>query len=152
MAVQKIHRFHALKPGSQIWFMPEKKRSYWTKLVDWYLNFQICKYNQKDPIESDGEIAKIVTEEEIQFDFKLSNPKNLMISSNGYLPTKAVIILTQKSLTDQIDDIQNYIKTLNLETIRVFLPSDATSSDFIKNWPSKKDIKISLVEDITGVS
>lgn len=151
MAIQKIHRFHALKPGAQVWFAPQKVHSGWTRQLDWYLNFQICQYENKKPHASIQEINKIMIEEEIRFDLELKHPKNLMISAQEYLPTQALVILQDNTLEEQILEIQTYIKDLSLESIRVFLPQKVSASEFVKKWPNAKntaDFKVSLVEDI----
>ncbi len=150
MAIQKIHRFHALKPGSEIWFLPSSQFSNWTPTVDWYLNFQICKFDQRKQTQIPSEIKQIMIDEEIRFQFNLDHSKNLLISSSHYVPAKAVVLIPSNNLANITETIQSYTNMMNLKSIRVFLPQKMLASDFIKNWNAKNKVKVSLVEDFSN--
>lgn len=147
MAIQKIHRFHALKPGSEIWFLPSSQFSSWTPTIDWYLNFQIRKFDQRKQSQIPSEIKQIMMDEEIRFEFSLDHSKNLLIASPDYIPAKAVVIIPNDNPQEMAQAIQSYTDMMNVKSIRVFLPQKMIASDFIKNWNSKSKVKVSLVED-----
>lgn len=43
MAIKQLSYHTAFTPGSDLWIFSDKKTSFWTKKVDWYLNFQVSK-------------------------------------------------------------------------------------------------------------
>lgn len=152
MAIEKLHPFHALKSGAQVWFIPEKNISGWTRFLDWHINFLVAQSNQKTKRDLSGILKGILTEEDIQLDINLkSQYEQTLLSTHNYLPNNSTVMIRNfqdiKSWTDQIF---LSLKQLKPRSARIFLPKGVDVNQFIKATKDDfEDLQITVVEDMS---
>jgi len=152
MAIEKLHPFHALKSGSQVWFIPEKNISGWTRFLDWHINFLIAQTNQKTKRDLSGVLKGILTEENIQLDLNLKNQyEQTLLSTHNYLPNTSTVMIRNfqdpKSWTEQI---MLGLKQLKPKSARIFLPKGVDVNQFIKSTKDDfEDLQVTVVEDMS---
>jgi hypothetical protein len=152
MAIEKLHPFHALKSGSQVWFIPEKNISGWTRFLDWHINFLIAQSNQKTKRDLSGILKGILTEEDIHLDLNLkSQYEQTLLSTQNYLPNISTVMIRNfqdvKSWTDQI---MLGLKQLKPRSARIFLPKGVDVNQFIKSTKDDfEDLQVTVVEDMS---
>lgn len=147
MTPKKVHQLHALRTGSQAWFLPKKENSSWTKLLDWHLNFQISKFQSHTPQKITPDLEKALMAEEILLPPMEPTPRNLLLSVESFLPTKSLIVLGSENMEHFVESIQTYSQSLLLESIRVFLPYKFSAADFQSQWTPQEKVLVGLVED-----
>src|SRR5690606_3979151 len=94
MSIEKLHPFHALKSGSQLWFLPEKNISGWTRFLDWHINFLIAQSNFKTKRELPGALKNILAEEDIPHSLDLKPQyEQTLLSTQNYLPNISTVMI-----------------------------------------------------------
>ena len=127
MSVKQLSYHTALTPGSDIWILSEKKYSFWTQKIDWYLNFQISKEFPRIDL-SYAQRKKLTDQWELPH-FKLSmDNKNrvLMIASERLLPNTKTVILPfiNKHLESWVYEALRVWKNIKYPSLRLFFPND----------------------------
>ena len=152
MAIEKIHPFHALKSGAQVWFIPEKNISLWTKFLDWHINFLIAQSNQKTKRDLSGILKGILSEENIELDLNLKKEyEQTLLSTSDYLPNiSTVMIRNFEDINSWTEQIHLGLKQLKPKSARIFLPKGVDVNQFIKSQKdSFEDIQVTVVEDMS---
>ena len=127
MPIKQLSYHTALTPGSDLWVLSEKKYSFWTRKIDWYLNFQISRKFSHTNLSSD-QVERLTNEWELPY-FKLdldNTNKALMIASESFLPNTKTIILPfiNKHLTSWICEALKVWENIKYPSLRLFLPND----------------------------
>ena len=152
MTIERLHPFHALKSGSQIWFIPEKNISNWTRFLDWHINFLIAQSNLKSKQDLPSALKSILSEEQIEFEMDLKGSyEQTLLSTHDYLPnTSTVMIRNFQDIDSWLQQIKLTVEQLKLKSIRIFLPK---GTDVNKLMNSCKDlfggVQLTVVEDIS---
>lgn len=152
MAIEKLHPFHALKSGSQVWFIPEKNISGWTRFLDWHVNFLIAQTNQKTKRDLSGILKGILTEEDIHLDMNLKTQyEQTLLSTQNYLPnTSTVMIRNFQDIKSWTDQIMLGLKQLKPRSARIFLPKGVDVNQFMKTTKDEfEDLQVTVVEDVS---
>lgn len=144
---QSLFRTGALGPGSNLWVAPSGDCSEWNKKLDWYLNFQISKSKEHVPSTISPEFSKNLIEYEIQPQECKVKSDLLMISCEGRLPTKMLVIVPfADQFKDWIENIYQVWLNLLKPNLRIFLPNDFPINEFTLYWPDRNSItEITLV-------
>ncbi len=127
MPIKQLSYHTALTPGSDLWILSEKKYSFWTGKIDWYLNFQISRKFPHIGLSCD-QIKKLTNEWELPH-FKLnltSENRALMIASESFLPNTKTVILPfiNRQLRHWIDEALKVWKNIEYPSLRLFFPDD----------------------------
>jgi hypothetical protein len=152
MAIEKLHPFHALKPGAQVWFIPEKPISGWTRFLDWHINFLIAQSNKNTKQHISGILKNILSDEEISLNLDLKDQYDqTLLSTQNYLPnTSTVMIRNFQDIGSWTQQILNNLKQLNPGSARIFLPKGIDVNHFIKTTSNEfEDLQITVVEDMS---
>lgn len=152
MAIEKLHPFHALKSGSQVWFIPEKNISGWTRFLDWHINFLIAQSNLKSKRDLSGILKGILSEEDIHLNLDLKGQyEQTLLSTQNYLPnTSTVMIRNFQDIKSWTDQIMLGLKQLKPRSARIFLPKGVDVNQFIKiTKDSFEDLQVTIVEDVS---
>jgi hypothetical protein len=152
MSIEKLHPFHALKSGSQLWFLPEKNISGWTRFLDWHINFLIAQSNFKTKRELPGALKNILAEEDIPHSLDLKPQyEQTLLSTQNYLPNiSTVMIRNYQNIESWTEQIFVCLEQLKPRSVRIFLPKGIDANDFIKSTKDKfEDLQVTVVEDIT---
>ena len=127
MSIKQLSYHTALTPGSDLWILSEKKYSFWTQKIDWYLNFQISRKFPHITL-SHEQIKKLTHEWELpHFKLDLDNEKRtLMIASENFLPNTKTVILpfSHQQLRSWVDKALRIWKNIKCPSLRLFLPND----------------------------
>lgn len=152
MAIEKLHPFHALKSGSQVWFIPEKNISGWTRFLDWHINFLIAQSNQKTKRDLSGILKGILSEEDINLQLDLRGQyEQTLLSTQDYLPnTSTVMIRNFQDIKSWTDQIMLGLKQLKPRSARIFLPKGVDINQFMKvTKDAFEDLQVTVVEDVS---
>ena len=141
MKAQSTLPSKALDPGADLWIIPDRRTSSWSKKIDWYLQFLISKAMIHKPPQISAEITKRMQENDHElFSHELGHSSPLLILSERQLPNKKTVHLPflgdQKSWVEQVHQVWS---GFNSPSLRVFLPKGIESKDFINAWPSSKN-------------
>jgi hypothetical protein len=150
MSIEKLHPFHALKSGSQVWFIPEKNISGWTRFLDWHINFLIAQSNQKSKCDLSGVLKGILSEEEIHLNLDLKKSyEQTLLSTQNYLPnTSTVMIRDFQDIKSWTEQIVLGLKQLKPRSVRIFLPKGVDANQFIESTKDEfEDLQVTVVED-----
>lgn len=133
----------ALKPGNDLWIVPDKKNSKWSKKLDWYLNFQMLKHERNKSPDLDPELANILKASGLpEFQTNLKSDSPLMISAPNLLPSKWFIVIPYSENTkDWVEKIQTTWKGLNHPSFRIFLPQGVQVHEFQQQWEKKNEFQ-----------
>jgi hypothetical protein len=151
MAIEKLYAYHALKPGSQIWILPEKNLSQWTRHLDWYMNFLISKAEKRDYKKISETLKQILSSEEIKLDVHPAESYDMtLLSTQDYFPNTATILLKNYSSPEQwVERITEILAQLRPKNFRVFLPQTCDINQFLKICKKDfEDMNVTLVEDL----
>lgn len=133
MALNLLSKSSALNPGSDLWIVPTYGQSRWAAILDWYLNFQVYKYqNKNQPLLSD-DVKKILKSTEFSYktDFLKLDSDPCLIGSSHLLPNRWVCVLPYENedFASWAQKISKLISSLNNPSARFFLPPGRSSSD-----------------------
>ena len=125
MSIKQLSYHKALTPGSDLWVLSEKKYSFWTHKIDWYLNFQISRKFPHKNLSRD-QIKTLTGKWELphlKVDLDSEN-KALMIASEHFLPNTKTVILpfTGQQLNSWIGQALKIWKNIKYPSLRLFLP------------------------------
>ena len=146
MTFRSLSHHTALTPGADLWILPNKTHSFWTKRLDWYLNFQISKPHPHPQISSqqrrqlqEWELPLVTTSLKVDL---------LMIASDNLLPNKQTVILPfiQKKWATWIQQAHHISINLKSPTLRLFLPDHYSFLDIKEKWPKTIETELSVVE------
>lgn len=152
--IQKLNNYHAYKPGSDIWFLPEKKLSLWAKNLNWYVNFLYSKAQKNTKRAVPDVLKNIIKEEDMNLSTDLTNNNQvLLLSSDAYLPNRALAFIRNVSDVEEwFDKILSTSEQLKTHSVRVFLPKGLAFND-VKKYSQKfpENMEVTIVEDGTLV-
>jgi hypothetical protein len=152
MAIEKLHPFHALKSGAQVWFIPEKPISGWTQFLDWHINFLIAQSNKNVKQNLSSALKHILSDEEIELDLDLkSQYDQTLLSTENYLPNMSTVMIRNfQDIQSWTEQILMGIKHLNPRSARIFLPKGIDVNHFIKTTANEfEDLIVTVVEDMS---
>lgn len=126
----------AFAPGSDLWIVPERKSSNWVQRLDWYLNFQIAKSSQHQSHEIPSEVIDILKNCSLEgYDWVPKETKALLILASPYVPARWVMVLKDSDHFESwVKEAAEKWKKMNSPSVRVFLPHNASSSQFQSLW------------------
>lgn len=149
MGLQTLYTAGAFGPGSDLWIIPDPNLSSWSKLIDWYLNYQISRAKLHQPMRLPERVQLILEENEIPpVDIALSTDTPLMLAAENRLPSQQVVVLPScENGKDWLARAHKVWEQLGKPTLRLFLPNDFDATQFQTQWPGGID-----ETDITLVS
>lgn len=136
MAITALSPNASYSPGADLWVLPELSLSKNAQKLDWYLNFQIQKSQQRQTLEISPKIQQILSKTGLSnHDFIESHSERLLIASEKLLPNRWVIVVTgANDFSKWVKDIYQSWKGLRQPQMRVFLPSGKTEREFRAAW------------------
>jgi hypothetical protein len=140
----------AFNPGADLWCSADLASSLSSHRLDWYLNFQIAKSQNHKPPAFEQPLEEVLTQTLVSsFTKPLNDYDALLIPSASFVPARWVLILDyNKSLSNWVRKIHQHWSLLNFPSLRVFLPSGVSITDFSNIWSSLEDKnEISVVTD-----
>jgi hypothetical protein len=150
MAIEKLHSYHALKPGSQVWILPEKNLSRWTRILDWHMNFLISRAEKREQKKMSDALKQILNTEEIKFDAVMDPQYDMtLLSTHEYFPNTSTVLLKNYNSPEQwLHRILEIVQQLRPKSFRIFLPQSCDTNQFLKIAKKDfEDMNITLVED-----
>ncbi len=135
MKFEYLTQNKALALGDDIWFLPNPEVSSWSCQIDWYLNYQITRAENRSTTE-----------------IKLKNAP-LLISTENFLNNKSTVCVHfENDITLWTLTVFKIWETLKTLSPRVFLPKNIHTEIFKKECQKLeivKDINCSIVADLT---
>lgn len=154
MAIQKLSQAGAFGSGSELWVLPQIEISQWARKIDWYLNFQISRAKSHTPRKPDPELSEILGENEISFVKYARDEQNrpLLVASHSHLPNQMTLEVPYKSeAKGWVEIVHRNWDQLKRPNLRVFLPPNLESDEFIKAWPEPQtSVDITLVSEVVS--
>lgn len=153
MSIQTLSQANAYSQGAELWIVPDSRCSSWTNEIDWYLNFQISKFNARETHFSTQPFENLQTE----CDFLIrvpptSDANELLIACERRLPTRYLVVIPfELNLESWLVQSLQKFKELKVNNVRIFLPksiSDAAAQHLLTS--SKMSHAIALVLNREG--
>ncbi|MCB0414958.1 MAG: hypothetical protein KDD50_11530 [Bdellovibrionales bacterium] len=144
VSVYKTAHSSALLAGAQLWVLPGSKDSQWTKKIDWYLNFQISRANQRQCESSSPTLLKILNDNP-ELKLTLHAPldkKNtpLIVSSSSLLPNEQTLeVIYQGHPEKWVEQIHSIWNNLKRPSLRIFVPDQIDEDKLLKQWSTLDD-------------
>jgi hypothetical protein len=137
MKAKVLNQGDALTPGATLWVLPTSTFSEWTRRLDWPLNLQITRAFFKTPKEISPELKAILEKNELEFETPAEDgKKNLMIATQGHLPTDMLVVINAETWDGWIMAATKIWQDLNKPNARFFIPTFAQWDKVKKEWPS----------------
>jgi hypothetical protein len=149
MEAKVLSQLSTWSHGADLWILPDKKNSSWTKRLDWHLNFQIARMENRIAKEPSLELLNLLRKEEIPFEREEENvPSHLLIGTKGLLPTEKTLVLPYDSAQIWKENLLRVSKMQQVFSVRVFLPRNLTPEVFLDTSPElDRSLQFSLVPD-----
>lgn len=148
MALIVLSVNQSYNPGAELWVVPDFDNSKIASRLDWYNNFLVGKMTRKESKKMASHLVEILEETELPYYKHDSSPKDIiLIPTRSKFPNRwtAFVPFTQ-GLTDWCTQINKLYLDLKNPTLRIFLPTNLSLSEFTETWRS-----ISSVEDLSIV-
>ena len=144
-----LSNLSALSPGHQLWILPEASLSRWTQRVNWYLNFQVSKLEQKVPANTPAPLQNLLDEVEWQIpQQRVVDSAPLMVFSPRRVPARWVVVVPEAGDLDAwTTKIHALWMQLQRPSLRVFMPAglpSGTAPQSLKGFPTDADIALVL--------
>ncbi len=126
---------NALEPGADLWILPRIEQSKIVGQIDWYLNFQISRWQDRTPPPLDQKLLFLLTATGLESAIEGKKINQLMVPSSSLLPNRWVVQLGSFSgPSSWCSQVVGTWKQLQKPTLRVFLPSRITTKEFQYRW------------------
>lgn len=149
MAIKHLRPNDAFSEGAEVWIVPDRGTSYWSRRIDWHLQFLISRSMiHKSPTLSPF-LEKIIEANEIDSNV-IALPKDspLLIFSVDLLPNRETIHLPYgANFKSWMEKVQDIWQNLNQPAARIFLPQGYAFEDFSSHWTDRKKSSVSVVVD-----
>ncbi len=135
MVPQKLSQAAALSPGSDLWIFAQPRISAFSRKIDFYLNFQMAKAEQREFPSLSKKLKEIIEQNDLGELLKpIPTPNTILISAQTQLPCTQVVVI------NEVGNKENYIeavfdiwKKLGKPSVRVFMPSFLDEADLKNN-------------------
>lgn len=136
MSIKQLSQASAYNPGSSLWVMPNREKSKWTHKTDWYLNFQFSRSLKHTKEELSQDVIYILDQTDLTLTKKITTSKEqFLIPANLNLPCRWVLICPYKdNISDWCLKIKETWTSLTEPSLRIFLPTGLSSSEFSESW------------------
>lgn len=145
MDATRLTPFNALSTPADLWIVPDIKKSKWTQEIDYYINFQITKAQNRTKKNIDANLEKILSQEAVVTSpYDTQGP--LMIVPHSNLPAKCILYLKEMDSKDWMEQSLKIWNSLKRPSVKIFLPSGASANDIHSLW---KDFEngLSFIEE-----
>ena len=131
---------NALAPGCDVWIAAEPERSRWSRKIDWYLGFQLMKAAGHETATLSPSLKSILAHEEMaSVEVAAAADAPLMVASRKLLPNTTTVMVPFKETKSWVEACHRVWTGLNQPRIRVFLPDDLSSEDFLGAWRGDRE-------------
>ncbi len=130
----------ALSPGSDLWILPDPSHSDWSRLVDWYCNFQIWRLCHKEPAVFSPEILETLSEMDWHPPIPHLEPDSpiLLIPGHQLAVRCAVILFDSHDPIKWVQAARKMVDQLGIENVRLFLPPSVPEELLLEEWGEPK--------------
>lgn len=148
MALIVLSINQAFNPGAELWVAPDFEHSQMASKLDWYNNFLAGKMTRKEFKSLDSTLIATLVETELpQLNFQPQSDDIILIPTEAKFPNRwTAIVPYQGELAVWCKKINKLYLDLKNPTLRIFLPTNLSLSEFTETWRS-----ISSVEDLSIV-
>ncbi len=143
--MKRLDQAYALKPGSNLWVLSRFEKNFWSKKINWLLNFQITQMlNYKKPSYS-SELLEILEKCNLSLTKKTNSVVDpLLIVSQDLLPNKLTLFVESESNELWLRKSLQSIQKLKVKDVRFFIPRDLSLELFEKEI-QETDIELGMV-------
>ena len=148
MALIVLSINQSYNPGAELWVVPDFDHSQIATKLDWYNSFLAGKMTRKESRQMDSSLMETLNETELpKFNFETRADDIILIPTQTKFPNRwTAFVPYQDELAVWCEKINKLYLDLKNPTLRIFLPTNLSLSDFTETWRS-----ISSVEDLSIV-
>ncbi len=149
MSFQKLSYSGAFSSGADLWVVPEQKTSPWSRIIDWYLNFQMARSVSHQPKLATEGLKQVLKQNDLSLvPIQLKEGYPLMIPGLSRFPNiQTLVISGQHKDLEWLNHAQGLWEKMGRPSLRIFLPEDLSFEDVRKNWNVQDYIlQIGIVE------
>jgi len=152
MSVKELNQDEALAAGVKLWILPSTQFSDWTKQLDWPLNLQISKAAAHPVPKLSADLMTILQKHDMDFSYEEPEKKNLVIATQGLLPTDMIVIVTGETWESWSKSAVKVWQDLGKPTARFFLPGFARWEKVKSSWPASANLESVQIVSTEGVA
>jgi hypothetical protein len=142
-----VNKFTALSSGADLWIMPDRQNSRWTRDIDWYLNHIILSSEKHQPQKMNQNVRGLLFESQIVFNDITTPNSDVLIAAKTQLPALWVLMTPWNGqLNKWLSHIHSHWKSLKYPSLRLFLPTGISVSECAREWQ-----KVSEIQDFSVV-
>lgn len=148
MALIVLSVNQSYNPGAELWVVPDFENSKIATKLDWYNSFLAGKMTRKETRQMDSYLVDILEETELpDLSYPTSKSDVILIPTQSKFPNRwTAFVPYQGNLVNWCTKISKLYLDLKNPTLRIFLPTNLSLSEFTETWRS-----ISSVEDLSIV-
>ncbi len=148
MALIVLSINQSYNPGAELWVVPDFEHSQIASKLDWYNSFLAGKMTRKDFKQMDSHLLEILDETELpRFNTECRADDIILIPTQSKFPNRwTSFVPYDNNLAVWCKKINKLYLDLKNPSLRIFLPTNLSLSDFTETWRS-----ISSNEDLSIV-
>jgi hypothetical protein len=147
MPILPVNKLTALSAGAELWVLPDRQNSQWTRDIDWYMNHIILNSEKHQSQKMDQNVRGLLFENQIVWNDITSPNSDVLIAAHQQLPTLWVLMTPWNGqLNKWLDRIHDHWKSLKYPALRLFLPTGISVSECSREWQ-----KVSEIQDFSVV-
>jgi hypothetical protein len=130
-----------LSPGFDVWITAEPDQSHWSRVIDWYLGFQMMRASRHQPAPMPEGLKQILAIEAIEAPrLEITSAAPLMIASARNVPNSNTIMIPFHEIKAWVKDCRRIWIGLNRPKTRFFLPDGVASENFLAAWGDDREM------------
>lgn len=142
MNINPISSASAFSSGSQLWAFCQPECSFWSRKVDWYLNYQVAQALAQKPLEVHPQAYAIFKGAGYELTPlpSMNSKANILIAPQTTAPASQIIFIYFDHSTEEwLNRVVTAWQNLDKPSLRIFLPEDVSSTaceSFFKRYQS----------------
>lgn len=144
---------HPLVQPADLWILPVPRKSAWFSVIDWYLNWQMCRALGHVGFQLPHETKSLAEEFDIEIPEAIkTSGLPLMVITGGRVPSPKCLVLDVADDRKWLEAGADYARELNAGRVRVFLPESFSRENARKAWPKEFKGQIEFTTDQEALS
>lgn len=140
MPFMELNQASSMNSGADLWIVPQLPVSKSAQRMDWYLNFLLTKSSLHAKVQAPAPLSSLIKMTGLEeTNWAAEASPRLLIPSDHHLPNRWLVQVTffQENLENWCRNISACWKDLGHPTLRIFLPTGLSSTQFHQAWKSQ---------------
>lgn len=135
MELTHLTPFTALSTAADLWVVSDIQKSRWTQEIDYYINFQITRAQNRTRQAMDPQLQKIMTKESVEGSIDAVAGPLMIVPHSNNLPAKCILYLN--ATDDWFEKANDVWNNLKRPSVKLFLPASFAHKSIRGDWASE---------------